>query len=682
MAALTSCLLFLFSFGIFLYHSYPSVSVGDSGELITAAATLGIPHPPAFPTYVLLGKLVNTLLPWATAAFRINLFSALAGALAVLVLYRFLKKAACENSSALFGALLFMASLSFRKASQGSEVFALHALLVLLVYWSLLEDQWLLAAFLGGIGVGNHQTLVLVAPAVWMGLMMTSPAKSRPHWGGLIAFGLLGLSVYFAIFFRAAQNPFLNVGQGDSLERLWKIVSRANYGSFTLALGDTPDRTVMNTLRQLWRFVNALNLEITWLGVCAGLLGSWRWWEKDCRMFWALLIGFLTIGPAFFLLANLPFDAQSAGVLGRFMIVPCLLWCALAAPSLEFLPKSFRSGAGALALLPLILLRVHPVSADRGDFRAYSYGRNNLRSLPKDSVFIMDGGDDTFYTLAYLTQAEDRRKDIELHDRGGVVFKSLYGPDFRSLSRADKETRRQQVEKALMATGRPVRYSTLNPQLLPDMTLQPQGFLYAPPNAALEKNPDFLWSLYDYRGVAPWNAPSVELASEDYRTRAITPFYAFQRGVFVNWSNNDKQGIYFVASARTTGPDVMWLKPNVIGLFHRWAYEAARLQQHIHAILIYRWLLYWAPDDTTALMNLGVMFEREQRYDEAIAVYSKAVQLVPDSAPAHYNLASVLWRKEAWPEVISHFETVVRLDPNYPMAQRYLQMARQRIPVK
>jgi len=34
-----------------------TIYVGDSGELVTAVATLGIPHPSGYPLYVLLGKL-------------------------------------------------------------------------------------------------------------------------------------------------------------------------------------------------------------------------------------------------------------------------------------------------------------------------------------------------------------------------------------------------------------------------------------------------------------------------------------------------------------------------------------------------------------------------------------------------------------------------------------------------
>jgi hypothetical protein len=49
---------------------------GDGGELITAAVTWGVPHPPGYPTYVLLGNLFGRL-PFGTVAFRFHLLSAL-----------------------------------------------------------------------------------------------------------------------------------------------------------------------------------------------------------------------------------------------------------------------------------------------------------------------------------------------------------------------------------------------------------------------------------------------------------------------------------------------------------------------------------------------------------------------------------------------------------------------------
>src|SRR5438874_2523570 len=80
-------ILLVAAFLIYLHGSYPSVSVGDSGEFITAGQTLGIPHAPGYPAYVVLAKCADLLLPFGNHGYRINILSALCGALAVAMLY-------------------------------------------------------------------------------------------------------------------------------------------------------------------------------------------------------------------------------------------------------------------------------------------------------------------------------------------------------------------------------------------------------------------------------------------------------------------------------------------------------------------------------------------------------------------------------------------------------------------
>ena len=102
------------------------------------------------------------------------------------------------------------------------------------------------------------------------------------------------------------------------------------------------------------------------------------------------------------------------------------------------------------------------------DFTAYAYGRNNLRSLPPHARLFMDGGDDTFYVLAYLTHVEGRRQDVTFNDRGGVVFANPYGERFPAFKPHDeKEARRQNIEAHTSPLPtRPLYYSTMNSQLL------------------------------------------------------------------------------------------------------------------------------------------------------------------------------------------------------------------------
>src|SRR4051794_25085412 len=64
-----------------------TIYVGDSGELAAAVHVLGIPHPPGYPLYVLLGKLFSMLVPIGKPALRLNLFSAVCASASSLFLF-------------------------------------------------------------------------------------------------------------------------------------------------------------------------------------------------------------------------------------------------------------------------------------------------------------------------------------------------------------------------------------------------------------------------------------------------------------------------------------------------------------------------------------------------------------------------------------------------------------------
>src|SRR3990167_4916768 len=70
----------------FILPLSPTVNFGDTGELITAAATLGIPHPPGSPIWVALVHLF-TYIPVSSIAYRVNLSSAFFVAASSLALY-------------------------------------------------------------------------------------------------------------------------------------------------------------------------------------------------------------------------------------------------------------------------------------------------------------------------------------------------------------------------------------------------------------------------------------------------------------------------------------------------------------------------------------------------------------------------------------------------------------------
>src|SRR5437588_516850 len=49
----------LVAFAVYLRTLAPSVPPGDSPDLITAAVVLGVPHPPGYPLFTILGHLFS-----------------------------------------------------------------------------------------------------------------------------------------------------------------------------------------------------------------------------------------------------------------------------------------------------------------------------------------------------------------------------------------------------------------------------------------------------------------------------------------------------------------------------------------------------------------------------------------------------------------------------------------------
>ena len=78
---------FLYAFIIYLITMAPTTSFWDCGEFIATAITLGVPHPPGTPFYLLLGNFFSQLPTFSDLGARVNLISPIFSALAVMFLY-------------------------------------------------------------------------------------------------------------------------------------------------------------------------------------------------------------------------------------------------------------------------------------------------------------------------------------------------------------------------------------------------------------------------------------------------------------------------------------------------------------------------------------------------------------------------------------------------------------------
>ncbi len=164
-------LLTLSVFALYIQTLVPSVLDGDPGQFQYVSSVLGIPYPPGFPLYVLLGYLWS-FLPLGTLAYRMNLLSAFFGALTVGALFVALRLQKLHLLAALGGALTLAIVPPFWQYSTVAAVYTLNAIIIVLHFTFLLQWEttrqtiWLwFATFALGLGLANYPSFLLLVPA-------------------------------------------------------------------------------------------------------------------------------------------------------------------------------------------------------------------------------------------------------------------------------------------------------------------------------------------------------------------------------------------------------------------------------------------------------------------------------------------------------------------------------------
>ncbi|HKL22954.1 MAG TPA: DUF2723 domain-containing protein, partial [Tichowtungia sp.] len=198
---------FLISLTVYALTLQPTVGLEDSGELIVASDYLGVPHPPGYPIWSLLTWFFQwvfhnvTYHGYPNPAWAVNFFSAFAGAFACGTLAMLVSSSGMkfvrgiksendvldENTESLFSAVAGIAAGLLLAFSQGlwsqsviAEVYSLNilfqTLMLLFLYRWMCEPAnprpLFLTAFVYGLGMTNHQTIIFMGLAVALAIFL------------------------------------------------------------------------------------------------------------------------------------------------------------------------------------------------------------------------------------------------------------------------------------------------------------------------------------------------------------------------------------------------------------------------------------------------------------------------------------------------------------------------------
>ncbi len=407
----------------------------DGGDLITAALVMGVPHPSGYPTYTLLARLA-TRLPWGAPAWRVTLLSAVSGALAAALVAAAVGEitatrwptAATSPARRCLRSLPPMAAgfmLAFAPPlwSQATvaEVYALHACCAAAVVWALLRwqrsgaDGWAaLAGLVYGLALGNHLTIVWLAPLVvtWLWLGWRRHGRRRRSLAAFVGALGLGLLTYLYLPLAAASRPPLNWGDPTTWAGFWWLVSGELYRPYVFGV----------PWGEAWARGQALAaqaardaLGVPW-GVVLALAGAVVLARRRTQRI-ALSAALLSLLLA--LVWAVTYNTGDA----QWTVLPAWVLIAIAAgvgldAAVRRLSMTGRAGVGAAtalcltaAVMPLLLHAPAQRASTRDDRSAEAFVDHVLTTAAPDAL-IVPIGDQAIFSLWYARYGLGLRSDL------------------------------------------------------------------------------------------------------------------------------------------------------------------------------------------------------------------------------------------------------------------------------
>jgi hypothetical protein len=421
---------FAFLLAVYLWTLAPTITWAhhgaDGGDLVVAVARGSIPHPPGFPTYLLLGE-VFIRLPWGDPAWRLNVMSAVlaagAAALTTVAVEHLLcfggsqearskqqvtAEPAIRNlQSAICAGLSLGLSRLFWSQALITEVYAPAACFTALVAFLALHrgPVWALG-LVWGLGAGVHPSLLFLAPLVAWGAWGSKGGRLRRLvQAGLLA--LLGWGVMSGpvlLTRGGVPSPWGNVG---TLAGWWELVSGRMYLEyvFGLPLAVWPQRLLAWTSLVIRQF--------TPFGAVLAGLGWLRLWRER-----RLLAGASAVAFAAFSLYAIGYNTTDSLV----YLVPALplvgLWLGAGlAQAAAWIGKQLRGGGRAILLLPLLQALLFWGQVDLSAERtAMEWAEQMLAEAPRQAILLTAQDTHTF-TLWYVHDVLGERPDVVVVDQ-------------------------------------------------------------------------------------------------------------------------------------------------------------------------------------------------------------------------------------------------------------------------
>ncbi len=424
--------LFTLFFLVYLFFAPITIISGDSGELVTTSALLGIPHPSGYPLYTIISK-IFTFLPFGSIPFRIAIISPLFSSLSLVTLFNIVYRITKSRYSSLFASLSLFLSYSFFSQSLVHKFYTLNLsiiLLIILLSTYLLQDGYkkkylFLNAFILGISSGNHHTAFFMALPLLLLLLFYFKEAIKDIIFHLLFF-LSGISINIYIFIRLKMGAITIFPiKGDLFDIIKLYILRGAYDSSSI-------EAVKSSLIDLSSYQNVLinllkviqvnyPLYFTYL---FGILGIYFIFKLSNKLGLFLLSSFI-LYSLFLGKITMPQDnleikdyyiAAHQYFLPMFAIFSIFIGLGYNYTLIKLKNRS-QLIYKTFFLFPIFTLILFPIRFKdnlwSNNTVLYQFGVDTIFTKPINSIYLISG-DNPVFTSFYLKKIGNFRKDISI----------------------------------------------------------------------------------------------------------------------------------------------------------------------------------------------------------------------------------------------------------------------------
>lgn len=350
---------------LLLYSKTMAPSLGgtiDSPEFQQATYSLSLVHPTGYPLYLLLGRLWMTIFPFGDPAFRVNLLSAIFGALSVWVLYETVRYLTGDMLAGAGAAGLFAVQAVPWAQAGVAEINTLNTLLTGLAFfcavlWAAGRISLPVAALSLGLALSHHRTAALYLPLLFLLALAAfrwgSPRRTTLRSGllSLLLF-VLPFAAYIYLPLRAYTTDwYSNDFGGFSKEVLGESALPVIQGSLSrprqLTLGA---RRLLDAIFTGWPGWVLVLLGLLGLAFVVLYLARTRGDSSPGDRLSRLRLGTLLLYAGAFVTGIAFCTIYDILDITDYLGVPVFMWCVVAGAGLALLDWSWSYAAGRFTL--------------------------------------------------------------------------------------------------------------------------------------------------------------------------------------------------------------------------------------------------------------------------------------------------------------------------------------------